>query len=39
MPHISILSPVYNAETILKELVLSIEVSVKQITLDLEVTI
>jgi dolichol-phosphate mannosyltransferase len=37
MPHISIVSPVYNAETILEELVLRIEVCVKQITSDFEI--
>jgi dolichol-phosphate mannosyltransferase len=37
MPHISIISPVYNAENILSELVTRIETSVKSITTDYEI--
>lgn len=37
MPHISIVSPVYNAEKILSELVLRIETSVEKITSDYEI--
>jgi dolichol-phosphate mannosyltransferase len=37
MPYISIVSPVYNAENILSELVLRIETSVKEITNDYEI--
>lgn len=37
MPHISVVSPVYNAEAILPELVERITSTVKQITKDFEI--